>query len=356
MLEQGFQTFGATPRAIGSILGLCQLSHLYECQLDEQSLVAALSVGQVALIGQLQCLIQELRGASLRLVGILLHLLLACVEQFQSALVLSHEHVAYVRRQSVDEVAPVKTLLYDAVEQHHYVAHLVLKRQVNHAEVVVGIQLVEVFNHLGVGDVALAETRRLVEYRQSVAHTAVGFLGYYSQSFLFVCDALLLCHVLQVRYGVLHGHSLEVVYLAARQDCRQNLVLLGGGEDEDDVCRRLFKRLEESVEGGRRQHVHLVDDENLVLAHLRRNACLLHERLDMLHRVVAGGVKLEDVVRALFGKRLAALALAACLALSSGVHAVDGFGKDACASGLAHAARSAEQIGMSQLSALHGVL
>ena len=356
MLEQGFQTFGATPRAIRSVFWLRQLSHLYERKFNEQSLVAALSVREVALVGQLQRLIQELGGAASGLVGILLHLLLACVEQFQSALVLSHEHVAHVRRQSVDEVAPVKSLFNDAVEQHHYIAHLVLKRQVNHTEIVVGIQLVEVFNHLGVCDVALAEARSLVEYRQSVAHTAVGFLGNNSQSLFLVSDAFLLRYVLQVRYGILHCHSFEVVYLAARQDGRQNLVLLGGGENKDDVCRRFLKRLEESVEGGRRQHVHLVDDENLVLAHLRRNACLLHERLDMLHRVVAGGIKLEDVVRALFGKSLAALALSACFAVLSGVHTVDGFGKDACASGLAHTARAAEQVGMGKLSALHGVL
>ena len=76
----------------------------------------------------------------------------------------------------------------------------------------------------------------------------------------------------------------------------------------------------------------------------------------MLHRVVAGGIKLEDVVRALFGKSLAALALAACLTVLSGVHTVDCLGKNACASGLADAARSAEQIGMGQLSALYGVL
>ena len=103
-----------------------------------------------------------------------------------------------MRSQSVDEVAPVKSLLNYAVEQHHYVAHFVLKSQVYDAEIIVGIQLVEVFNHLGVGDVALAEARCLVEYRQSVAHATVGFLGNNCQSLFFIGNAFLLRHVLQV--------------------------------------------------------------------------------------------------------------------------------------------------------------
>ncbi len=108
--------------------------------------------------------------------------------------------------------------------------------------------------------------------------------------------------------GVGHGHTLEVVYLASAQDGRQNLVLLGGGEDEDHVRWRLLQRLKEGIEGSGAEHVYLVDDEHLVLAHLRRDAGLLHQGLDVVHTIVAGGVQLKDVVRALLVERLAALA------------------------------------------------
>ena len=95
--------------------------------------------------------------------------------------------------------------------------------------------------------------------------------------------------------GVADGHPFEIVDLTTAEDGGQDLVLLRRGEDEDDVCGRLLQRLEEGIEGGRREHMYLVDDEHLILAQLRRDARLLHQRLDMLHGVVRGGVELEDV-------------------------------------------------------------
>jgi hypothetical protein len=76
--------------------------------------------------------------------------------------------------------------------------------------------------------------------------------------------------------GIGYRHSLEVVNLASAQDGRQNLMLLGSGEDEDDMLRWLFQRLEKGVEGGCREHVDLIDDKHLILAYLRRNAGLFH--------------------------------------------------------------------------------
>ena len=258
--------------------------------------------------------------------------------------------------QPLDEQAAVETLIENVVEQHHRLAHLVLHGVVHHAEVVFRVEHVEVFNHLLVGDVALTERRSLVEDAQRVAHAAVGLLGNDGQRLVLILDALLLGHVLQVGHGVLHRHALEVVNLAAAQDGGQDLVLLGGGEDEDDVCRRLLQRLEEGVEGGRREHVHLVDDKHLVASQLRRYARLLHECLDMLHGVVRRGVKLEDVQRALLVERLARLTLVTGLAIGRRILAIDGFGKDAGTGGLAYAARPAKQVGMRQLARLHGVL
>ena len=118
------------------------------------------------------------------------------------------------------------------------------------------------YTHL-VGDVALAEARRLVKDRQRVAHTAVGLLGYHVQRLGLCLDAFALCHHLEVVYNAGHGHAVEVINLATADDGGQYLVLLGGGEDEDDVGWRFLERLEEGVEGSRREHVYLVDDEDV---------------------------------------------------------------------------------------------
>ena len=285
-----------------------------------------------------------------------LALLLADLEERQRLGILCHEHVSHVGGQSVDELSAVEAVAHNLVEQYHDVGHLVFQGEVDDAEVVVGVEHVEVFDDLLIGDGALAERCHLVEDGQGIAHATVGFLGDDGQCLFLVADALLLGHPLQVGDGVLDGHALEVVNLAARDDGGQDFVLLGGGEDEDDVLWRFFERLQEGVEGCRGEHVHLVDDEHLVASYLRRDARLLHERLDVLHRVVGGRVEFEDVVRPLFVESLARLTMVAGLAVLGRGEAVDGLGEDAGAGGLSHAARAAEEVGMGQFSAAHGIL
>ena len=93
--EQDFQTLGATPRA-HAVVGLCELRHLNERQLHEQTLVAALLVAHVTLVEHLKRLIEEAGGTLLRLRLKLCRLLLARLQQLERALVFCHEHVAYV--------------------------------------------------------------------------------------------------------------------------------------------------------------------------------------------------------------------------------------------------------------------
>ena len=258
--------------------------------------------------------------------------------------------------QSVDEMTAIEAAPNDLIEQNHDVSNLVFQCKVDDAEVVVGIEHVQVFDDLLIGDGALTERHCLVEDAQRVAHSAISLLGNHCQRLLFILDAFLLGHVLQMGDGILHRHAFEVVDLTTRDDGWQNLVLLRGGKDEDDVCRRFLKRLQECVEGLRGEHVHLVDDEHLVASYLRRNARLLHERLDVLHGVVRGSVELEDVVRPLLVESLARLAVVASLALVGRRQTVDGLGEDAGTSGLANASRSTEQVGMGELSTAHSIL
>ena len=56
LLKQGFQSSGLTPTA-SPLVRLCNLSDFYQCQLNEQTLVAGLTIIDVALVHQLQSLI-----------------------------------------------------------------------------------------------------------------------------------------------------------------------------------------------------------------------------------------------------------------------------------------------------------
>ena len=102
--------------------------------------------------------------------------------------------------------------------------------------------------------------------------------------------------------------------------------------------------------------MYLVDDEDLVASELRWDARLLHERLDMFHTVVGGCVELEDVQRTLLIERLTTLAFVAGLALCRWILTVDGFGENSGTSCLAYTPWTAEEVGMGQFTALHGIL
>lgn len=162
--------------------------------------------------------------------------------------------------------------------------------------------------------------------------------------------------MLQLLHDVGHRDAGEVINLATRQDGGDNLLFLSGGENEDGIVGRFLKGLKESIERRLRQHVNLIDDKNAVAAYLGRNEHLVGKVADVLHRVVARRVELQDIVGALLVKRQARLALVARLAVGTQALAVDSLGKDARAGGLAHAARPAKQIGMRQLLVLDSCL
>ena len=147
-------------------------------------------------------------------------------------------------------------------------------------------------------ELGAAERHRFVEHRQCIAHTAISLLRSEVERLLVARHALVLGDVAQILHGILYADTVEVVYLAARKNRRDNLVLLGRGEDEDSVLWRLLEGFEECVEGGRREHMHLVDDKDRVVPHLWNDAHLLYEVADVVNRVVRGGIQLVDVERA----------------------------------------------------------
>ncbi len=87
----------------------------------------------------------------------------------------------------------------------------------------------------------------------------------------------------------------QVEALAAGEDGHRHLADLGGGEDELGVGRRLLQGLQQGVEGRRGQHVHFVDDIDLVA---RLGGGVAHPVEQLAHLVdlaAAGGVELQHI-------------------------------------------------------------
>ena len=161
---------------------------------------------------------------------------------------------------------------------------------IHQGERIVVVQDIEVPDDILVFDVGSAERHSLVEDREGVAHRSVGLLGDHVEGLVVDLYVFFRGYIPEIQDHVRDRDPVEVVCLAAGQDRRENLVLLCCGENEYGVCRRLLKSLEEGVEGGRREHVHLIDDIDAVLADLRGDLHLVHQVLDVLHTVVGRGV------------------------------------------------------------------
>ncbi len=70
------------------------------------------------------------------------------------------------------------------------------------------------------------------------------------------------------------------------------------------MLRRLFQRLQQAIEGLRGEHVHFVDDLDLVTRRNRAIAHLLDDLSDIIDTGMGGGVHLNHVDMAAFHDRL----------------------------------------------------
>lgn len=313
-----------------------------------QALVVDRTVVDVTFVVDSQSLDEERHLAHLRLFDIALAQLVAHFEQLCCDWVFADEKTPQMGPQSGHEMVGLKAFVDNVVEEHQDVGGVALQNVVNDAEIVVVVEHIEVVDDILVSDGLTGETHHLVEDGKGIAQGSVGFLCDDVQGFGFGADAFVRCHKGKVLGDVVDGDALEIVYLAARQDGGDDLVLLGGGEDEFGIRGRFFKGLEEGVESVLAQHVNLVDDIDLVLADLRWDAHLVNQAADVVNRVVGGSVEFVDVERGVVVEGAARLAFVAGFEVFGRVETVDGLGHDTGTGGLAHATRTAKQEGLRQ--------
>ena len=197
------------------------------------------------------------------------------------------------------------------------------------------------------GQVAGAVGDGLVGQRQGVAHGAGCRLADQAQRGNLEADLLLAQHGLQMADNGVGRHLLQVELQAARQHGHRDLLRIGGREDEFDVRRRLFQRLEHGVERMPGQHVDFVDHVDLEAARARRVDGLLEQLGHFLDATVRGRVQFE-VVDETAGIDLGAGATDAAGLGGDAGFAVERLGQDARQRGLAHASGAGEQPGVVQ--------
>ena len=128
------------------------------------------------------------------------------------------------------------------------------------------------------------------------------------QSDWFSGDALSLGDGSEMSSDLPSRDAAEVEALTAREDGLGDRLYLSGRKDKNHVLRRLFQSLQQGVEGRRREHVHFVDNINLVSAFGRGVTHDLAQLADVIDAIVRGAVYLKYVHAGRSGNTLARVA------------------------------------------------
>ena len=147
--------------------------------------------------------------------------------------------------------------------------------------------------HVLGADLAGGMRDRLIEQRQRIAHRAFGRARDQRQRLGLGLDVFLLGDPGQMPDQKIAVHAPKIEPLTPRQHRDRHFSDLGGREDELGVRRRLFQRLQQRVERRRRQHVHFVEDVDLVARAHRRIADRVVDLPHVVDAVMRGRVHFD---------------------------------------------------------------
>ena len=201
----------------------------------------------------------------------------------------------------------------------------------------------------------------LVEQRQRIAHRTFGRARDGGERSGLDVDAFVPGDGPEMLDELVGLDAPQVETLTARQHRHRHFADFRRGEDELHMWRRLFQRLQEAVERLLRQHVHFVDDIDLVAGRGRGIARAFDDLADVVDAGAGGRVHFLDIHMPRLGNGDARVAHAARLdrglrRLAVGAYAVERARDDAGRRRLSHAADARQHEGMGDAAGGEGVL
>ncbi|KPX97188.1 Uncharacterized protein ALO63_05623 [Pseudomonas amygdali pv. mori] len=253
-----------------------------------------------------------------------------------------------------EHTIPVRPLLGQVAYRLQHTASVAFQQRSQHIEHLTMIQCAEHGAHIGSHDLAFTKGNGLIGQAHRVTHRTVGSAPEQPQRIVFERHILDAQYVGQMFDHTFGRHVFQRELQATRQNGRRQLLRIGGSEDELDVGRRLFKRLEQGVERVTGEHVHFVDQVDLEATATWRVLHVIQQFARVFDLGAAGGVDLDQVDETAFIDLFAHRASATGRGGDAGL-AVQALGDDPRDSGLADASRAGEQIGMVQALAVQRV-
>ncbi len=250
--------------------------------------------------------------------------------------------------------SPVRPLLGQVAHGLEQGPGIAFEQRLQHPVDLTMIEAAEHGPHIGGQHLAFAKGDGLVSQAHGVAHRTIGRAPQQPQGIRLEWHVFGGQNMAEVLDHPLRAHVLQRELQAARQDGGRQFLRVGGGEDELDVGRRLFQRLEQGVERVGREHVHFVDQVDLEAPTARGVLHVIEQFAGVLDLGAAGGVDLDQVDETAFVDLPAYRTGAAGRGGDAGF-AVQALGDDTGNGGLAHAPGTGEQVGVVQALVVQGI-
>ena len=251
-----------------------------------QTRIHARTVSGLTLCGDIKSLIKELHRASVSLLLILSLKRIRHLKKGIKATALADDQITHVRRKGRHKMQGVESLGQNLIKSQQCRRIISLQERIHKRETVFIIQNIQIAEYILIFHICSAECYGLVKDCEGITHRSVRLIGYHMKRLVINRDVLVLSNHPKVPHNVLYRDSVEVIGLTTRQDSRKNLVFLSRSKNEDCMCRRFLKGLQEGIERCLREHVDLIDDIHAVFSNLWRYAHLLHQGLDILYAIV----------------------------------------------------------------------
>ena len=305
--------------------------------------------GAQGLVGQVGGAGKAMRPPVLRLALHTLELVVRGVRQDVTCPIAGDrddEEVAQTLQEVLDEAAWVMAGLDHALDDAEGRGTVATREGVDGFVQQRGVRVAEQRDGRLVGDLAVDRAgHQLVEHRQSVTHRAAARAHDEGQNALAHSDVLLGAQARQIGAEDVRRHQAERIVVGTRTDRADDALGFRRREDELNVLGRLLDELEQRVEALVRDHVGLVDDEDLVAIAHRREGGALAQVAGVVDAAVRGRVDLDDVERAgAAGGQLTARFAPAARGVRGALRAVQAAREDARRGGLAASARPGEQV------------
>ncbi len=184
---------------------------------------------------------------------------------------------------------------YRSLDQAQHPGRILFADAIADVEVEVDLHDAERLSEFVIVNVRPADRHGLIEYRERISKRTVPLPGDEHQRGFVRGNILFGADRIEPVDDLRNRDTPEVEALTAGQNRGEDLVRLGRRKDEEHVRWRLLQRLQQRVEGRRREHVYLIDDVHFLPTTLRGNAHRVPELANVVDAVVRCGVDFDDV-------------------------------------------------------------